>query len=143
MINLSLRHELNLQELISIRDQFQLYTCYASSCESIVTYYTVKQPRYNWNIVESGVKHHQTNKTILWRPVLMNQEAMIAIRTNWLLKTWTISRSGNIYPWGTYRGINALNVLLVLWPYVNDPCDHPWLFQSGYECVDICFKSLI
>ena len=22
-------------------------------------------PRYNWNIVESGVKHHQTNKQII------------------------------------------------------------------------------
>jgi len=27
-------------------------------------------PRYNWNIVESGIKHHQTNKLFIWKTII-------------------------------------------------------------------------
>jgi hypothetical protein len=36
-------------------------------------------PRYNWNIVESGVKHHQTNNIITCKQLHM---------MNWFFSTW-------------------------------------------------------
>jgi len=46
--------------------------------------FPIKLPRYNWNIVESGVKHHKPNKTISNNNENMNKLCVSILFNIWI-----------------------------------------------------------
>jgi hypothetical protein len=58
------------------------------SCDKVCRWLaTGPPPRYSWNIVESGVKHHQTNNVLLWM-LMKHQQITSWDSTNKVLTKW-------------------------------------------------------
>ena len=107
------------------------------TCDRSVIF-SVRPPRYNWNIVESGVKHHKPNQNLLIDHLTFSAYRSCDIQPFVYLES-TISLLYNIY------NLLGIRQPIIVWNVNNMSTNHnkyvvnQKLEQIYYVCYPFCF----
>ena len=113
-------------------------------------------PQYNWNIVESGIKHHQTNKQtnnpwIIYIHVDFKPSLYIHVNREYYM-TLSVShpestRDINIIPRALARGLirdmiqkEPYHIMLIIYLNMRNSCSVLWTFS---HMINIILRGMI